>query len=56
MNLEMKYDCIKKVYETSSIMYNKIYDFEDICQCTGNNLNLKIKNFESDLPNIKKNW
>lgn len=56
MNLKMKYDCIRQVRETSLKTYNKIYDFEDICQSTGDCLDIKINDCESNLSVSKKNW
>lgn len=54
MNLQMKCDCIQIVYETCSKVYIKVSDYEELCQCIGKNLNLKIEDCKSELSTTKE--
>ncbi|XP_060872726.1 uncharacterized protein LOC132946690 [Metopolophium dirhodum] len=54
MNLQMKCDCIQIVYETCSKVYIKVSDYEELCQCIGNNLNLKIEDYIGKIEQSKQ--
>jgi len=57
MNLHMKCDCIQKVCETCSKVYIKVSDYEELCQYTAKNLNLKIEDCKSELSlTNEKRW
>lgn len=56
MNLHMKLDCMKTVYETCSKMYNKVLNLEKICMQIDNNLDLKIEKYNSDISLTKTKW
>lgn len=50
----MKYDCMQKVRETSSKVYIKVSDYEEFCQKTSENLDIKIEDCKSELSIAKE--
>lgn len=56
MNLQMKCDCIKTVYETCSKMFNKVSDFQETCQQIGINLDLKIEHCKTYISLAEEKW
>lgn len=56
MNLQMKRNCINKVYEICSEKYTKVTNFEDISLQTGKSLDFLIENYKSMFSMTMKKW
>lgn len=56
MNLQIKCDSIRKVYETFCKLYTKVSDYKRICQQIDIELNSKIDHCKSNICLTKEAW
>lgn len=56
MNLQIKCDCIRKVYETFCKVYTEVSDYKRLCQQIDIELNSKIDHCKSNICLTKEAW
>lgn len=56
MNLQIKCDCIRKVYESFCKLYTKVSDYKSIFQKIDTDVNSKIDQCQSNMCLTKEAW